>query len=45
MALEFVVGGEVFLKVSLTKNIVRIGTKGKLNPRYIGPYAIIAHVY
>jgi hypothetical protein len=33
--LEFAVGDEVLLKVSPTKGIVRFGTRGKLNPRYI----------
>jgi hypothetical protein len=42
--LEFVVGDEVLLKVSPTKGIVRFGTRGKLNPRYIGPYLITARV-
>jgi hypothetical protein len=42
--LEFAVGDEVLLKVSLTKGIVRFGIKGKLSPRYIGPYLITARV-
>jgi hypothetical protein len=42
--LEFAVGDEVLLKVSSTKGIVRFGTSGKLNPRYIGPYLINARV-
>jgi hypothetical protein len=42
--LEFVVGNEVLLKVSPTKGIVRFGIKGKLSPRYIGPYLITARV-
>jgi hypothetical protein len=42
--LEFVVGDEVLLKVSLTKGIVCFGIKGKLSPRYIGPYLITARV-
>ena len=42
--LEFSVGGEVVLKVSPTKGIVRFGTRGKLSPRYIGPYMITARV-
>jgi hypothetical protein len=42
--LEFAVGDEVLLKVSPTKGIVRFGTRGKLNPRYIGPYLITARV-
>jgi hypothetical protein len=40
--LEFAVGDEVLLKVSPTKGTVRFGTKGKLSPRYIGPYLITA---
>jgi hypothetical protein len=31
---------EVLLKVSPTKGIVRFGIKGKLSPKYIGPYLI-----
>jgi hypothetical protein len=42
--LEFAMGDEVLLKVSPTKGIVRFGIKGKLSPRYIGPYLIIARV-
>jgi hypothetical protein len=38
------VGEEVFLKDSPTKGIVYFGTKGKLSPRYIGPYVIITRV-
>jgi hypothetical protein len=36
--LEFEVGDHVLLRVSPTKGILRIGTKGKLSPRYIGPF-------
>jgi hypothetical protein len=42
--LEFVVGDEVLLKVFLTKGIIHFGIKGKLSPRYIGPYLITAQV-
>jgi hypothetical protein len=42
--LEFAVGDEVLLKVSPTKGIVRFGIKGKLSPRYFGPYLITARV-
>jgi hypothetical protein len=38
------VGDKVLLKVSPTKGIVRFGIKGKLSPRYIGPYLITARV-
>jgi hypothetical protein len=42
--LKFVVGDEVLLKVSSTKGIIRFGIKGKLSPRYIGPYLITTRV-
>jgi hypothetical protein len=38
--LQFEVGGHVYLKVSPTKGVQRFGIKGKLAPRYIGPYEI-----
>jgi hypothetical protein len=38
------VGDEVLFKVSPTKGIVYFGIKGKLSPRYIGPYLITARV-
>jgi hypothetical protein len=31
----------MYLKVSPTKSVQRFGVKGKLAPRYIGPYEII----
>ena len=31
----------MFLKVSPMKGVMRFGKKGKLSPRYIGPYKII----
>ena len=34
-------GDWVFLKLSPSKGVVRFGKKGKLSPRYIGPYQII----
>jgi hypothetical protein len=42
--LEFAVGDEVLLKVSLTKEIVHFRIKGKLSPRYIAPFFITARV-
>ena len=39
--LEFNVGDHVYLRVSPTKGVQRFGIKGKLAPRYIGPYEII----
>nr|GEU54918.1 retrovirus-related Pol polyprotein from transposon TNT 1-94 [Tanacetum cinerariifolium] len=42
--LEFSVGDYVFLKVSPWKGVVRFGKKGKLAPRYVGPFEIIKNV-
>ncbi|KAD6118841.1 hypothetical protein E3N88_10112 [Mikania micrantha] len=42
--LSFQVGDHVMLKVSPWKGVVRFGKRGKLNPRYIGPFEIIAKV-
>jgi hypothetical protein len=39
--LEFEVGDHVYLWVSSMKGVRRFGIKGKLAPRYIGPYPII----
>jgi hypothetical protein len=39
--LQFEVGDFVYLKVSTTKRVQRFGIKGKLAPRYIGPYEIV----
>nr|GFC50138.1 putative reverse transcriptase domain-containing protein [Tanacetum cinerariifolium] len=36
--MEFQVGDKVMLKVSLWKRVVRFGKRGKLNPRYVGPF-------
>jgi len=42
--LEFNVGDHVFLKVSPLKGSLRFGQKGKLTPRYIGPFEILQRV-
>ncbi|GJU96061.1 hypothetical protein Tco_1320817 [Tanacetum coccineum] len=39
--LEFSVGNYVLLKVSPWKGVVRFGKKGKLAPRFVGPFEII----
>ena len=39
--LEFSKGDFVFLKVSPCKGIFRFSKKGKLSPRYIGPFEIL----
>ena len=42
--LEFQVDDWVFLKVSPMKGVMRFGKKGKLSPRYIGPYRILQRI-
>ena len=42
--LEFEVEDRVFLKLSLWKGVVRFGKRGKLSPRYIGPFEIVERI-
>ncbi|GKA51842.1 putative reverse transcriptase domain-containing protein [Tanacetum coccineum] len=42
--LEFEVGDMVLLKVSPWKGVIRFGKRGKLSPRYIRPFKILARV-
>lgn len=42
--LEFEEGDHVFLRVSPWKGVMRFGKKGKLSPRYIGPFEILERV-
>ncbi|GJQ99167.1 putative reverse transcriptase domain-containing protein [Tanacetum coccineum] len=41
---EFEVRDRVMLKVSPWKGVVRFDKRGKLNPRYIGPFKVLARV-
>ena len=41
---EFSVGEYVFLKVSPMRGVMRFGKKGKLAPRYVGPFEIVDRV-
>ena len=42
--IEYEVGDKVFLKVSPWKKILCFGRKGKLSPRFIGPYEVLERV-
>nr|GEZ14707.1 putative reverse transcriptase domain-containing protein [Tanacetum cinerariifolium] len=42
--MEFEVKDRVMLKVSPWKGVVRFGKRGKLNPRYVGPFKVLAKV-
>ncbi|GJV73534.1 putative reverse transcriptase domain-containing protein [Tanacetum coccineum] len=42
--LEFQVGDHVILKVSPWKGVVRFGNKGKLAPRFVGPFEILKRI-
>ncbi|GJR44039.1 putative reverse transcriptase domain-containing protein [Tanacetum coccineum] len=42
--LEFQVGDRVMLKVSPQKGVIRFGKRGKLNPRYTGPFKILERI-
>ena len=39
--MEFKVGDYVYLKVSPMRGIKRFNVKGKLSPRYVGPFKIM----
>ena len=42
--LEFEVGDLVYLKVSPLKGVQRFGLRGKLSPRFIGPFEIVERI-
>ena len=42
--IRYEIGKKVFLKVSPWKKVMRFGRKGKLSPRFIGPYEVIKKV-
>nr|GEZ37094.1 putative reverse transcriptase domain, ribonuclease H-like domain, aspartic peptidase domain protein [Tanacetum cinerariifolium] len=42
--LEFQTGDHIMLKISPRKGIIRFGKRGKLNPRYIGPFKILKRI-
>ncbi|GJS11274.1 putative reverse transcriptase domain-containing protein [Tanacetum coccineum] len=42
--MEYEVGDRVMLKVSPWKGVVRFSKRGKQNPRYVGPFKVLAKV-
>ncbi|GJS31908.1 putative reverse transcriptase domain-containing protein [Tanacetum coccineum] len=42
--LKFEVGDQVLLRVSPWKGVMRFGKKGKLAPRYVGPFEILERI-
>nr|GFA96271.1 putative reverse transcriptase domain-containing protein [Tanacetum cinerariifolium] len=42
--MEFQVGDKVMLKVLPWKGVVRFGKRGRLNPRYVGPFKVLERI-
>jgi len=42
--MEFDIDDMVFVKISPLKNVIRFGSKGKLAPRFVGPFPIIERI-
>ena len=42
--MEFRIRDRVMLKVSPWKGMIRFGKRGKLNPRYVGPFKILERI-
>ena len=42
--IQYEISEKVFFKVSPWKKVMRFGKKGKLSPRFIGPYEVIKKV-
>ncbi|KAA0067277.1 hypothetical protein IC582_011384 [Cucumis melo] len=42
--LEFDVGDKVFLKLAPVKGVLRFEKKGKLSPRFVGPFEILERI-
>ena len=42
--MSFMVGEKVLLKVSPMKGVMRFGKRGKLSPRFIGPFEVLQRI-
>ena len=42
--LKFSIGGLVFVKISPLKSVIRFGRRGKLTPRFVGPFPVLEQV-
>ncbi|KAI3518319.1 hypothetical protein L1887_06914 [Cichorium endivia] len=42
--IEFQVGDKVMLKVSPWKGVIRFGKRGKLSPRFLGPFKVLERI-
>ncbi|GKE91273.1 putative reverse transcriptase domain-containing protein [Tanacetum coccineum] len=42
--MDFYVGDKVMLKVSPWKGVIHFGKRGKLNPKYVGPFRVLEKV-
>ena len=42
--IEYEVGDKVFLNVSPWRKVLRFRKKGKLSPRFIGPYEVLERI-
>ena len=42
--IEYEVGDKVFLNISPWRKVLRFGKKGKLSPRFIGPYEVLERI-
>lgn len=42
--IHFDVGDNVFLRIAPMKGVIRFGKKGKLQPRYVGPFEILERI-